>query len=129
MIQIISAYCQINDAKYTKQLEYEKIITNLKVLTQNILNKDGPSVLSRIYTLFCEKSEQNDKVVNFSVSDLLMLVIYAYALIGEECFYGTEEEDRIKVIEYLVQMYTSNLQNAFCIFLKFFKYSWILKKT
>ena len=97
MIQIISAYCQISDSKHTKQLEYDKIITNLKVLTQNILNKDGPSVLSRIYTLFCEKDEHNDKAVNFSVSDLLMLVVYAYGLIGEECFYGTEEEDRIKV--------------------------------
>lgn len=67
------------------------------MLTQNILNKDGPSVLSRIYTLFSEKAEQTDKVVNFSVSDLILLLIYAYSLIGEDCFYGSEEEDRVKV--------------------------------
>ena len=69
-----------------------------KVLTQNIFNKDGPSVLTRIYTLFSEKAEQTDKAVSYSVSDLLMLLIYAYSLVGEECFYGTEEEDRVKVI-------------------------------
>jgi hypothetical protein len=26
-----------------------------------------------------------------------MLLIYAYSLVGEECFYGSEEEDRVKV--------------------------------
>lgn len=70
-----------------------------KVLTQNILNKDGPSVLSRLYGLFSEKLEKSEKSINYSISDLIILLIYVYSLIGEECYYGTEEEDRIKVIK------------------------------
>ena len=96
MIQIISAYCQINDSKYTKKAEFDKLISYLKVITQNMLQKDGPSVLSRIYTLFSEKSEtQTDN--NYSVSNLILMLIYSYSLLGEECYYGTEEEDRVKV--------------------------------
>ena len=72
------------------------------MLNQSIFNKEGPSVLTRIYTLFSERAEQTDKVVNYSVSDLLMLLIYAYTLIGEECFYGSEEEDRVKVLNIIL---------------------------
>jgi hypothetical protein len=71
----------------------------IKVLTQNILNKDGPSVLSRLYGLFSEKLEKSEKSINYSISDLIILLIYVYSLIGEECYYGTEEEDRIKVFK------------------------------
>jgi hypothetical protein len=69
----------------------------LKGLTQNILNKDGPSVLSRLYALFSENFQRAEKSLNYSISDLIVLLIYVYSLIGEECFYGVEEEDRIKV--------------------------------
>jgi hypothetical protein len=83
-------------------------------LTQNIFDKDGPSVLGRVYALFNEKMERsNDKGLNYSISDLIILLIYIYSLIGEECFYGIEEEERIKVdnfsfshlnkIDYLIQ--------------------------
>ncbi len=68
-----------------------------KVLTQNSLNKEGASVLSRLYAMFSEKIERSDKTINYSISDLIVLLIYAYSLIGEECFYGIEEEHRIKV--------------------------------
>lgn len=97
LIQMVSAYCQINDAKCTKQLEFDKLISYTKVLTQNILNKEGSSILSRLYGIFNEKSEGVDsKSTNYSMSDLMILLIYVYSLIGEECYYGVEEEDRIK---------------------------------
>ena len=67
------------------------------MLTQNSLNKEGASVLSRLYALFSEKIERSDKSASYSISDLIVLLIYAYSLIGEECFYGIEEEHRIKV--------------------------------
>jgi hypothetical protein len=68
------------------------------VLTQNIFDKDGPSVLGRVYALFNEKIEQaGEKGTSYSISDLIVLLIYVYSLIGEECFYGIEEEERIKV--------------------------------
>jgi hypothetical protein len=72
-----------------------------QVLNQNILDKEGPSVLSRVYALFNEKlerTEQNKNFANYSISDLIILLIYVYSLIGEECYYGIEEEHRIKVI-------------------------------
>jgi hypothetical protein len=47
--------------------------------------------------MFSEKIERSDKATNYSISDLIILLIYAYSLIGEECFYGIEEEHRIKV--------------------------------
>ena len=74
-----------------------------KVLNQNILDKDGPSVLSRVYALFSEKAErteQNKNIANYSISDLIILLIYVYSLIGEECYYGIEEEHRIKVTNF-----------------------------
>lgn len=73
------------------------MVLTFKVLTQNILNKEGPSILSRVYGIFSEKSDGNEKTVDYSISDLIVLLIYVYSLIGEECFYGVEEEDRIKV--------------------------------
>jgi hypothetical protein len=55
-------------------------------------------VLSRVYALFNEKIERStEKGVSYSISDLIVLLIYIYSLIGEECFYGIEEEERIKV--------------------------------
>ena len=69
-------------------------------MTQNIFDKEGPSVLSRVYALFNEKLEridENESGFNYSVSDLIILLVYIYSLIGEECFYGVEEEERIKV--------------------------------
>ena len=84
-------------------------------MNQNILDKDGPSVLSRLYLLFNEKLEQNDDDdddnsssppptatptptrCNYTIGDLVILLAYVYSLIGEECFCGVEEEDRIKV--------------------------------
>lgn len=83
----------------------------IKVLTQNILNKDGPSVLSRLYGLFSERIaavERNEKSASCSISDLVVLLIYVYSLIGEECFYGVEEEQRIKVT-YFDRLYLDNL--------------------
>ena len=68
-----------------------------KVLTQNILNKEGPSVLTRLYGIFSEKMEGAERSMSYSVSDLIILIIYVYSLIGGDCFYGVEEEDRIKV--------------------------------
>ena len=47
--------------------------------------------------MFSEKIERSDKSTSYSISDLIVLLIYAYSLIGEECFYGIEEEHRIKV--------------------------------
>ncbi len=73
----------------------------MKVLNQNILDKEGPSVLSRLYAFFNEKierNEQNKSMANYSISDLIILLIYVYSLIGEECYHGIEEEHRIKVI-------------------------------
>lgn len=72
-----------------------------KGLTQNILNKDGPSVLSRLYAIFSENFERTEKSLNYSISDLVILLIYVYSLIGEECFYGVEEEDRVKVCRFI----------------------------
>lgn len=98
LIQIISAYCQISDQKSTKHLEFDKIASFVKVMTQNVLNKDGPSVLSRLYGLFSERLDSAEgKSGNYSISDLVVLLIYFYSLVGEDCFYGIEEEDRIKV--------------------------------
>lgn len=100
LIQVIAAYCQITDSQNSRLLEFEKISTFVKLLTQNILNKDGPSVLSRLYGMFSEKIsavERNEKSASYSISDLVVLLIYFYSLIGEECFYGVEEEQRIKV--------------------------------
>ena len=94
---MVCAYCQINDAKTTKQVEFDKLISYVKLMNHNILDKDGPSVLSRIYALYNEKIERNDTNLNYTVSDLIILLIYVYSLIGEECYYGTDEEDRIKV--------------------------------
>jgi hypothetical protein len=95
---MISAYCQINDSTSSSQAEFDKLISYVKVLTQNIFDKDGPSVLSRVYALFNEKIERSvEKGVSYSISDLFVLLIYIYSLIGEECFYGIEEEERIKV--------------------------------
>ena len=120
-IQIVSAYCQISDPQSSKQIEFDKLISYVKVnkklyiiyfklwwielfinkvLNQNILDKDGPSVLSRVYALFSEKverTEENKNLANYSISDLIILLIYVYSLIGEECYYGIEEEHRIKV--------------------------------
>lgn len=89
LIQIVSAYCQINDSKSTKSIEFEKIISYTKVLTQNIFDKNGPSLLSRLYGIFNEKT-------NYTISDLIVLLIYVYSLVGEECYDGLEEENRIK---------------------------------
>ena len=47
--------------------------------------------------MFSEKIERSDKSTNYSISDLIILLIYAYSLIGEECYYGIEEEHRVKV--------------------------------
>ena len=99
LIQVIAAYCQITDSQSSRISEFEKLSSFLKVLTQNMLNKDGPSVLSRLYGMFSEKIagvERNEKSA-YSISDLVVLLIYVYSLIGEECFYGVEEEQRIKV--------------------------------
>jgi hypothetical protein len=41
--------------------------------------------------------ETSEKGYKYSISDLLILLIYVYSLIGEESYYGTEEEERIKV--------------------------------
>lgn len=76
-------------------------------MTQSIFDKDGPSVLGRIYALFSERmhaasstdsspSHQASNELNYTISDLFVLLIYVYSLIGEECFYGVEEEERIK---------------------------------
>ena len=68
--------------KYTKKVKFDKLISNLNVLTQNMLQKDDFSVLSRIYTIFSEKSSNN-----YLVSNLIIMLIYSYSLLGEECYY------------------------------------------
>lgn len=74
-------------------------------MTQNLFNKEGSSILSRLYGIFNEKSDNDEKSTNYTISDLITLLVYVYSLIGEECYYGVEEEDRIKV--------TKNLQEYF----------------
>ncbi len=104
LIQIITAYCQINDPQQSKQIEFDKLISYIKVLNQNILDKEGPSVLSRLFALFNEKLDRNNDEnsmklqPNYNISDLIFLLIYVYSLIGEECYYGIEEEQRIKAL-------------------------------
>ena len=94
-MQIIAAYCQIGDAKISN--EYDKLIAYVKVLTQNMLDKEGPSVLSRLYALFSEEFEKTEKTtLNYMPSDLIILLVYVYGLIGEECYYGVDEEERLK---------------------------------
>lgn len=96
LIQIITAYCQLSDSNASRPQSFDKLISFSKNLTQNILDKDRPSVLSQIYAFFSEKLELKDDKNNYNVSDLVVLLIYVYCLIGEECFYGVEEEERIK---------------------------------
>ena len=55
------------------------------------------SVLSQLYALFSEKNEKTEKETSYTVSDLMVMLIYVYSLIGEDCFHGIEEEERIKV--------------------------------
>lgn len=103
LIQVIMAYCQVNDSLSAQQREFDKLVSYIKVLTTNILDKDGPSVLCRLYALF---SENMDKSLSYSISNLILLLVYVYALIGEECYQGVEEEDRIKVhFCFLVQFF------------------------
>lgn len=92
LIQIIAAYCQIGDAKLTNSNEYDKLIAYVKVLTQNMLDKEGPSVLSRLYALFSEEFEKTEKTLNYMPSDLIILLVYVYGLIGEECYYGEKSK-------------------------------------
>jgi hypothetical protein len=71
-------------------------------MTQNMLNKEENSILSRIYGIFIEEFDSritdNTSSNNYyTVGDLIILLIYVYSLIGEDCFHGIEEEDRIKV--------------------------------
>lgn len=49
--------------------------------------------MNRLYGIFDEKSEKN---LNYTISDLIVLLVYVYSLVGEECYYGIEEEHRIK---------------------------------
>jgi hypothetical protein len=98
---MICAYCQISDPSCTRHLEFDKMISYVRTLTQNILNKEESSVLSRLYALFSEEFHKDEKTTRFNVSDLLILLIYVYSLIGEECYYGIEEENRIKVKNFL----------------------------
>ena len=67
-----------------------------QVLTQSTFNKEGPSILSRLYGIFDENSDSPTKNLNYTISDLIVLLIYVYSLVGEECYYGIEEEHRIK---------------------------------
>ena len=97
LLQIICAYCQINDSQNARQVEFDKLVSYMKVLTQNVLNKEGTSCLSRLYAMFSEKIERVDKSLSYSISDIFVMLIYVYSLIGEECYYGIEEEHRIKV--------------------------------
>jgi hypothetical protein len=63
-----------------------------------LLDRDGPSVLSQIYEIFqddFENVDQNNRL--YSLLYLLIVITYIYSLIGEDCFYGIEEENRIKV--------------------------------
>ena len=81
----------------------------VQVLTQNLLNKEGSSVLSRLYGIFNEKSDLEmtdaNNITNYTISDLIILLVYVYTLIGEECYYGVEEEDRIKVYIYIYLLF------------------------
>jgi hypothetical protein len=57
MIKIISAYCQINDSnKYTKKVESDKLISFLKVLTQNMLPKNDATVLVFVFIFYSLKN-------------------------------------------------------------------------
>ena len=96
-MQIIIAFCQISDSKWPKCQEFDKLSAFAKMLTPNMLDKEDPSVLSRLYALFSEEFEKNEKSLNYMPSDLIILLIYVYSLIGEECYFGVEEEKRIKV--------------------------------
>lgn len=96
-MQIIIAYCQTNDAKWPKCQEYDKLSAFVKVLTQSMLDKEGSSALARLYAFFSGEFEKSDKSLNYMPSDLIILLIYVYSLIGEESYYGVEEEKRIKV--------------------------------
>lgn len=110
LIQIITAYCQLSDSHAPRQHSFDRLISFSKNITQNILDKDKPSVLSQIYAFFSEKLELKDEKNNYCVSDLIVLLIYVYCLIGEECFYGVEEEERIKKL-LINQFQSKNLIN------------------
>ncbi|RNA41962.1 sec1 family domain-containing 2 [Brachionus plicatilis] len=110
LVQIICAYCQISDSQIPRQQSFDKLISFSKSITQNILDKDGPSVLSRLYAFFSEKLEQNDQKYSYSISDLILILIYVYGLIGEECYYGVEEEERIKKL-LITELQSKNLDN------------------
>ena len=114
-MQIICAYCQINDSQNQRQVEFDKFVSYVKVLTQNVLNKDGTSCLSRLYAMFSEKIERADKSMSYSISDLIVMLIYVYSLVGEECYYGIEEEHRIKVYTYIFGLEKLGLQVEFII--------------
>ena len=42
-----------------------------------------------------ERSEDDHR--KYTLVDLLIVIVYVYSLIGKDCFYGIEEENRIKV--------------------------------
>ncbi len=76
-----------------------KLISSIKVLTQNLHDRDGPSILSQIYEIFQDDYDdsQVERTTYFSFIEFLTVIIYIYCIIGEDCFYGIEEENRIKV--------------------------------
>ena len=67
-------------------------------MTQKLLEKDDASILSQLYQLFNEDFVKETENRKFNVNDLLILLCYVYSLVGEDSFYGIEEENRMKVI-------------------------------
>ena len=67
------------------------------MLTQKLLDKDDASILSQLYQLFNDDFEKEIENRKFKIVDLLTLLCYVFSLIGEKCFYGIEEENRMKV--------------------------------
>lgn len=63
-----------------------------------MLDKDDASILSQLYQVFHDDFERDDESRKYTIIDLMMLIVYVYSLIGEECFYGIEEESRMKVL-------------------------------
>ena len=67
------------------------------MLTKSLLDRESPSLLSQLYEVFKIDFEKSDEEKRYSFSDLLVVLVYVYSLMGKECFYGIEEENRIKV--------------------------------
>jgi hypothetical protein len=88
-------------------------------LTQKLLeNDDDASILSQLYQLFNEDFAKEIDNRKYNLDNLLILLSYVYSIIGEDSFYGIEEENRMKVGFILRRkIYFKNKTNYFIYFI------------